>query len=236
MKLACCALALVFVGAAFGCPGGSDPGGDGGLAPGGLQGTWAGTIEDPSAALGRIKVVFAGDGAMTVTTSEGTLSGTASRLQDNLYEFRLDDGTSGGFMLDADGKHAGFVDENFFFGVVQKNATGLPVYAGSDIAGSWSGSSVELSGSGLDLMRTYESSATVTGMSFAGNDAHGVFAGSFQDYDADYGRFRGGVSRPDHSVAGVAIFLSADKSFAAGYACLSGGHFPDDCNFSLWRR
>jgi hypothetical protein len=202
-----------------------------------LQGTWVGTIEDPSALLGRIKVVFSGDGAMTVTTSEGTQAGTANHLQGNLWEYRMSDGSSGGFMLDGDGKHAGFVDENFFFGVVQKDATGLPVYGASDIAGSWSGSSVELSGPGLDLVRTYGSSATVTsGMSFAGSDAHGVFAGSFDDYNSDYGRFRGGASRPDDSVAGVAIFLSPDKSFAAGYACLSGGNFPDDCSFTLWHK
>jgi hypothetical protein len=175
---------------------------------------------------------------MSITTAEGSMTGTAVHVQGNLYGYELSDGTSGGFMVDDSGRHAGFVDRQFYFGVVEKGATNLPRYDALDLVGSWSGSTVELSGPELELVRTYSSSATVSSAyAFVGsNAAHGVFAGSFEDYSADYGRFRGRASLPDDSLMNVAIFLSADKSFAAGYACRAYGRFPDECTFTGWHK
>jgi hypothetical protein len=201
-----------------------------------LQGTWHGTIQNPSKDLGQITVVFAKNGQLTVTTPDGTTTGTAKEERDGIFSYQLSDGTIGGFMVDAGGKHAGFVDENFYFGVVQKDAVALPTYAQGDVVGNWSGTTVHLTGSNLNIDRVSSSSAKVSADgSFSGSDGGGSFSGSFAYFNTAFGRFRGSASESGTDFD-VAVFLSADKSFAAGYGCASDPSFPDDCGFTLWHK
>ena len=221
----CVAIALAIAGC-----------GGGGQSVASLQGTWSGTVENPSDALGRITLVFDNGGHFTVTSPDGSSTGTAKEEKDNVFSYKLSDGTSGGFMVDDAGNHAGFVDENFYFGVVQKDASSaLPGFTPPDVVGNWSGMTVEL-GSDLSLQRMYGSSATVSSNgAFSGENEKGSFVGAFADYNPAYGRFRGGATQGGYSMY-VSVFLTADKSFAAGYGCAKSGTFPADCGFTLWHK
>jgi hypothetical protein len=223
------AVFLAIVSTVAGCGGGSN-------SVESLEGKWTGTVESPSGALSKLTAEFTGNGRFTVTSPDGSASGTAKQEQPGIFSYKLDDGTIGGFMVDADGKHAGFVDEEFYFGVLQKDASNLPSYSPADVMGTWSGTTVELAGSALRIERVSSSSVNVASSgSFSGSNADGSFTGSFYDYNSAFGRFRADASQRGSSYY-VAVFLTADKSVAAGYGCAHGGSFPDDCGFVIWHR
>jgi hypothetical protein len=238
------AVGMAFALALGACGGSSSSSGNdnGTLSVGSLQGTWYGTvgsIKEPSSALGTITVDFDSNGGMTVTAPGRMSTGTASHTQGNLFGYVMIDGTKGGFMVDDSVNHAAFLGDNASFGVVQKGASELPTYTMADIVGAWSGSTVELSGLDLELVRTYSSSVTVASdYSITGSGGHGSFSGSLSETDPTYGRYSGTVTQEEGgSTSDIAVFLSADKSSGAGYGCMSGDFtFPDDCGFTLWHR
>jgi len=234
-------LATSLVLAAACSPGSSDDDSSSNGGAGGLSGTWNGTIENPSFLLGAITVVLDGS-SITVTTPDGTQGGSFAQEQGNIHGFQLADGTLGGFMTDSAGSHAGFVDEEFYFGAVQKGASVLNTsnssnFSSSDIAGSWSGTTVELTGADMGISEVYSSNASVgTDWYISGSDSYGSYSGSVQNYDGRYGRYDFEVYSGSETYVG-GQFLTQDKLFAAGYSCpQSVGYYLSYCGFTIWNK
>ena len=113
------------------CSGG---GGGGSSAPksSSLSGSWVGTEKmQPSGDWVELRVTVNGDDKITGirvdgvdTGATGTISPTA---KPNIFDVVLSDGTEGGFFVDAQARHAVFVDEEANFAVLQKGATGKAV-------------------------------------------------------------------------------------------------------------
>lgn len=208
----------------------------GDAVPGPADGTYRGTIED-SGSLDPITVVIAG-GSITVTIPAGTLTGTFAQEVGNIYGFNID-GTDGGFILDASGTRAGFVNEVFSFGAVQKDAVSPPgSYAQGDLTGSWTGEYAETDFL-FELIAYGSTQVTVAGGgSFNGSsDAPDTFNGTLTLDDASYGRYTGTVTSSGYGSGTVSAFVTPDKAFAASYACFpNSGAFPDGCTFNFWSK
>jgi len=241
MKIKFSVIALLYAVLLLGACGGG--GGGGGVTPESLAGTWYGTAEDPNGIMWTVQVTVDNTGTLTSIIRDGVLqegvrsTGPVVREDGrNVFSFTFTDGTAAGFIVDGSGQHLGFVDEDFWFGVLQKGASSLPSYNGPDIAGSWNGYTAELS-STFDLVKTYDSQATVeTTANFSGSDSEGgAFNGSIPNYSSFYGRWTGTWTASDGSESGgVRAFMSVDKTFVATYAC--SGAFPAGCSYSVWNK
>jgi len=186
-----------------------------------------------------LSVTVGGSGNITQILVDGTdqgTTGTITKVGANVFGVVFSDASEGGFIADASGTHAGILDDQFSFGVLQKGAGALPVYAAADIAGTWSGYGVLLDAN-FDVTQTFASSATIANdatRTFTGSDIGGAFSGSFPSDPHILGRWQGTFIQG--STPGVvSAFLSVDKTFAATWAC-DGINFPADCSFSAWNR
>ncbi|MDH5633443.1 MAG: hypothetical protein OEZ10_10680 [Gammaproteobacteria bacterium] len=234
MALACLSLFLTA------CPDSSSDS-DGGT-PHTLAGSWGGTIKDSTAAPLPLQITIDNSGKITNITVDGANTGLSSIASvtaegNNIYGFELNDGTIGGFIVDSSGQHAGFLDDGFTFGVVQKGAPGPAGggYVNTDIIGSWSGYGVTID-SAFNITNVFNSTGTVaSNFSFSGNGLNGTFTGNFASFYSTNGVYLGTWS--DTSGSGdLQAFLSADKTFAATWACDWTYGFPDGCSFSAWNR
>ena len=134
-------LILVFAFFLSSCGGG---GGDGSSTPAGLPlsalaGTWSGTLEDPSEVMHALSVTVGGSGNITqilVDGTDGGTTGTITKVGASVFGIVFSDSSEGGFIADASGTHAGILDDQFSFGVLQKGAGALPAYMAADIAGT----------------------------------------------------------------------------------------------------
>ena len=210
-----------------------------------LAGTWYGVQEDPFGALDTISVTIDGSGNITQILIGGSDSGvtaTVTKLPDHdqVFSYLDSEGTEGGFFVDASARHAAFVDEDFYFVVVEKGASSLPSYAFTDIVEGWSGYGFALD-SNLDISEKWTSSATVASdYTFSGSNSIGEnFNGSFTTYDSTYGGYYGEFSNSQGGSGPVACYLSPDKSFAASWAMDTSGTspiFPEDVSFECWNK
>ncbi len=212
-----------------------------------FAGTWLGSVEDDSAVMHEVSITVDGSGNITEIVSDGVPQGVTGTIQKSttgsgafmagVFGIVFSDGSEGGFIVDTNGTHLGFLDDAFNFGVFQKGAAALPAYASADIAGSWSGYGVTLN-SNFDVSQSFASSAVVNSdanRTFSGSDIGGAFNGSFPIHTS-LGRWQGSFNYPATGENGDAsAFLSADKTFAATWGC-SGFSFPEDCSFSVWTK
>jgi hypothetical protein len=219
-------------------------GGGTGVSLADLAGTWYGVQEEPSGAVWhRISVTIDGSGHITQILVDGTNTGvtaTLTKLSDQIFGYLDSENTEGGFYVDASARYAGFVDEDFYFVVVQKGASSLPTYAHTDIVGTWSGYGLALDSTG-DIAATWTSSATVLGdFSFSGTNSLGAtFNGSFPAFDSTYGFYTGTFTNNQGESGPIRGFLSPDKLFAASWAIDTSGaswSFPEDVSFELWNK
>lgn len=228
--------------AACGGGGGSSSaagGGDGGK----FDGSWGGTIEDPSGALGVITLTFSGSSMSGSSTVGGAFSGTITQESGNIWGFTLSDGTEGGFMHDPSVTRAVFVDEFFNFGVVQKGASGPAAsYAGPDIVGSWAGTFATVDGNFV-LASTGTASATINSDTtfFGSSNAPDSFNGEIGLFNSSFGRWIGAsfpnISSSLNGTGVLEVFLTSDKQFAGSYACFpTFSAFPAGCSFNMWNR
>lgn len=221
------------------CGGGGHKTGDpgvGGLSVASLQGSWYGTMKDDSGYLHTFQISVDGSGNVTSMVIDGDVTGDTAvitKVSAKVFGMTISDGTDAGFIVDAGGTHAGFVDDTFFFGVLQKNATSLPFFPDTDVIGTWSGYGVTLD-SNFELDQEFSSSATVaSNFDFSGSDLTGLFTGSITGWHDNYGVYLGDFTNTNGS-GNVVVFLSADKTFAASYACT--GSFPTGCSFTAWNK
>lgn len=223
-----------------GCGGG---GGGGGGAISSLQGTWRGAYDDTISDQ-TLEVVVNASGQITSIRAGGVslgLTGTITQVRGNIYSFILSDNTEGGFMTDASATHAGFVDEDGSFGVLEKGAAGQAAsYVDADIQRNWAGYSVQLNAD-MTLAASGSSSATyVTGNEFAVMDLDGPSQANIGNAQP-LGRYPGTWTATGIAPFGsVDAWLSADKTFAASWACTTNflgtsGNFPN-CTFAIWTR
>ncbi len=144
----------------------------------------------------------------------------------------------GGFIVDASVTHAGYLDEFFNFGAVQKSATGLPDSVRTDIVGSWSGPGVAVD-SAFNIVQTATSNLTVASdFSFTEtNSSSGTTTGVFASFTAGlvFGVFIAGTT---DGTTMVEMFLSADETFASAWACVGDVFvsFPVDCSFFIYNK
>ena len=188
-------IAVVFLSACGGGGGGGAAGGGPTALPvSSLQGTWYGSYQyGTSATVARLAVDINASGQITAVRRGGSnstngtslnLTGTIQNVGGSKFRFVLSDTTTGGFLVDAAGAHAGFLDEDGSIGALQKGATVPPLaYAPNDIAGAWSGYTVALNSS-MNVVTEGGSSATVAGTSATGSDFNGTFTASILFYNS----------------------------------------------------
>ena len=205
-----------------------------------LAGAWYGTLEDSSSVMHTLSVNISSNNTISSILIDnvnqnltGAITAQASTIGSKLYGFVLSDATEGGFFTDSTHSYIAYLADDFSFGVLQKGATSLPGYISTDIAGNWSGYSVELD-SAWDLSDEYTSTATVqTDGSFSVTASGTISTGTFTRYDPTYGRYTGSYSNPP--VTGdVSAFISVDKQFVASWAC--SGSWPSSCSYSSWTK
>lgn len=238
MKRIGMALALLLL---VGC--GGDGGGGGGGGGGTFDGTWGGTIEASNGALGVITLSISVENMSGSSTLAGSFSGTMAQEQGNIWGFTLSDGTEGGFMHDPSVTHAVFVDEFFFFGVVQKGADGPAAsYGGTDVVGTWAGTFATVDAN-FFLASTGTSSGTVlanttfSGISSSGDSFNGEIGTFFSNFGIWIGQAFPNITSSLNGTGGVEVFLTADKQFAGSYACFpTFSAFPTGCSFNMWNR
>lgn len=206
-----------------------------------FDGSWGGTIEDPTGAWGVITLTFSGSN-MSGSTPAGAFSGTIAQESGNIWEFTLSDGTEGGFMHDPSVTHAVFVDEFFNFGVVQKGASGpAPSYAGLDPVGSWAGTFATVDAN-FFLASTGTASATVASdlTLFGSSSAPDSFMGQLPFFDSNFGVWGTDFQNISSMLSGpgvLVVFLTSDKQFAGSYACFPDfSAFPASCAFNMWNQ
>lgn len=220
--------------------GGGGSGGGGGTTVANLQGTWFGAYQVGTSFL-TIAVDVNANGQITDIRQNGTtlgVTGTLAHVQGNIFSFQLSDGTQGGFMTDSSAMHAGFLDENGSIGALQKGASALPVYASTDVVGSWSGYSLELDNS-FNITATGSSTATVnSSFQITGTDMNGPFTGTIQTFSNGFGAY-GGIWSNSSASGNLIAWISGDRSFAAAWACAGSVQFPvsiPDCSFGIWNK
>jgi len=234
---------------------GKDSGGSSGsdgVAVSSLQGTWLGSYtyyQNPTSYVGILAVDVDANGNITAMrrgpaggalTSMG-LTGTITKQGASQFGFRLSNGTEGGFLADASGTHAGFLDDYGSFGVLQKGATTGATYTTADFVGSWSGYSLELDVNG-NVVKQGASSASIDQYgNFTGTNFNGAFSGVFNLWasnSASYG-YTSGMWSATGASGNVEGWVSPDKKFAAAYAC-TGSLKPwtslSSCNYSAWSK
>lgn len=241
------ALALTALLGATAC-GGSGGGGDAlpAATQSRLTGTWYGTEEQTNGTLVALRVTIDGT-RLTQIVVDGTGTGLTGSISansngPNFFDFVLSDGTEGGFFLESQGDHVVFLDEEFNFGVLQKNATNLPNVGQTDIFGStYDGVTVILDGS-MTITDVLTSNVQIfPDGSFQGSNSSGTqftSATSLSLTNGTFGAWAGayestGPQGPD--TGPVRVFASPDKQFIGSWACSAGGTFPEDCSFSVWR-
>lgn len=241
---------MVLVAACGGGGGGGDSAPPAPVTP--PSGTWFGTLEDPVSVMKTFEVTTSGS-AITQIRLNGTptgQTGTITHQSGNVFSFRLNDGTDGGFFLDAARSHAAFVDELFSFGVLQLNATSLPTFVHTDLNGSWSGQAITITAN-FATFAAVASSASCSVPTCNVTDSGGTTTGTFllanftstsdgTGTGTQWGRWPGthvSNSAPISPSGSTRAFLSADKGFAATWACGPPPiSFPAACKFNAWSK
>jgi len=204
-----------------------------------LDGTWTGSLEDPAGLLHNFQITVNGNtlSQLLIDAVDQGLTGTLTAQSTTTYAVLLSDSTKAMFIIDAALQHATFVDDAFNFGVVEKNANGLPIFSIGDVNGNWSGTTVVTDFATFSGFASTASCGVVTTLqcTATGNsvtttiDLTGTFV-------INFGQWNGTFSNSNGDVGTSVVMLSPDKQFAAAYGCNNIGVFPDACDFSAWVR
>ena len=220
-------------------------GGDGDASPRGQQ--WSGTLEDAAFDLFAVAVWIDGSD-ITEVREDGVRTGvigTVGPLAGLVRQYTVNDGVdaiNGVFLVSSAGTHMAFADEGLNFGVLQRGAASLSVYGYENLAGAWSGRSVEtdFAGSISEVTSSATCSTPAATLTCTITITGGVtLIADFlsADFDSGFGRWQGVFTGPASSTGSINAFLSPDKTFAAAWACLDPDQtWPDDCIYSAWQR
>jgi hypothetical protein len=219
------------------------------------SGTWVGTLEDPASVMRTFSVTTSGNSITAIRLNNALTgqTGTMTHRTGSIFGFTLSDGTTGGFFLNSAQTHAAFLDDEFNIGVVQLGAGTLPTFFHTDLNGSWSGQAVTVSAN-FATFTAVTSSASCTVPTCTVTDSGGTTTGTFTSANftgnlvnefgqqtgtgTQWGRWPGthtSNSAPIAPSGSMRVFLSADKRFAATWACGSVA-FPTGCKFNAWNK
>jgi len=213
-----------------------------------FTGTWAGHYDTMASDSSLEAYVSGTDIAVLSASSYLALTGTISPMYGNLYRTTFyTDGyvvDNGGFLADNAGNHAGFLMSNGDFGVLEKGGSTTATWSQSDSEGAWSGFSVSLDASGENI--TNYSTATITidaSGNFTATGPNGDFIGHLAIYDPSAGTYTGTWDLPNASggpMGNLKVWISADKTFAASYACVGvlnpSAYALDSCTYYAWSK
>ena len=210
---------------ALACGGGGGGGGTGGPALTEFLGDWFGPGEDDNFVLTDIFMSINDSG--TITTYEEDGDGTGLTPATFVVEdassalISFNGGGEGGLFWDDTVTHMLLVDTwSGYVGVLEKGAAVLPSYATTDAHGSWSGYAYyfDAMGSGdweKDSPVTLTMAADLT---FTGTSPDGPFTGTIDPnvFSSSHGHYAGTVTAGGSGLI-TSLYLSPDKTFAAGY-------------------
>ncbi len=210
-----------------------------------LAGTWFGTLEDVDFVLHALEVTVADDGSLSSILVDGINDGVTGTITGNIthsnstvsYALSFSDNSSGGITVDSSSTHLSFIDDNFSYAVLQKDAVNtLPTYSSDELVGTWTGFGVILDSS-LFISGTFSANVTVDGnYNFTGSDDASTFTGVYLSGDTNFGRFTYDVINSNNEEGKVTILVSPDKSFFTSYTCPAAGYsnFITECSFTNW--
>ena len=261
-RLVLSCISIVFIGILSGCGGGGggdevldtggggdevlDTGGGGdeafdtGVSISSLDGTWSGTIEDSFTNMFAYQVTIV-SGSIIETRVDGIITGTTGTIikefsSDVVFSVVLAGGVEAGFIVDSAARYAVFVNEDWSFGVVQKQAGSLPGFLITDIDGNLNGLIVETSDLSANGFVEQSSSGSCTGLICTGTSSNGVTSTVNFDgvFDSMFGRWEGDYTNSAGGSGDVTLLMSTDKQFVGAYACDYTSTFPVGCDFSAW--
>jgi len=227
---------MTAVGLTIQCGGG---GGGGGMSVAKLEGTWFGVVRDNVENAHTMEMTIDASGIISDIYLDAKLmiglSGTVANDSGNIFGFVMSDGLEGGFMADDSATHMGYLDEDFLVGVLQKGASNVPSYAGTDFQGTWSGYSIWLDAD-LEIVESGSTNMTID----ATYDAVGtVLIGTFDGYIAGWSPPWGiAWGWDDTETYYFEVLMSTDKQFVATWSCedVVETWYVEDCEFGVWSK
>lgn len=218
---------------------------DNGLSVSSLEGVWYGVYADANSYLHTLEISMNSKGDIYSLLIDGVSTHDTGKVKkEGKYNFSyaLSDSSVGGFLADSAGQHMGFLAEDYSYGVLQKGATGLPTFSATDITSAWKGYTVEVDYN-LAVVKSYSSDVSIsTNGDFSGSQNNSTFSGNLYEFSTTHGYWAGGWSDDEGNSGNAVVWLSADKTFAASWGCLSGYASDYDiydaeyCSFSMWNR
>lgn len=228
-----------------GCGGGGGSGGSSNSL--GLNGTWGGVAEDIDFNLAAVSATIENRSVVQFVVDGVNFGETAriTRLDSDVFEYLSNFDVYGGFLTDPGKSYAVFVNEDWDFGVLQRNASapfGTATIA--DLDGTWSGSAI---GFFADSYFRYSASGscsagdclfTITSP-VRDSDGNVLFDLTGQQtvlsaqhweslvFDVDW-------ANPNGSGFG-SFFMSKDRNFVGAYLCPPGG-WLEECEFAAMIR
>ncbi|NOX43343.1 MAG: hypothetical protein GXP19_06375 [Gammaproteobacteria bacterium] len=238
-----------------------------------INGTWFGVEQDVndngasgiisfSILDGKITSVSRQDSGL-MTMVDQNLVGTVAANTKSIFPYDLSDTTNtvGGLYVDTASSHYTFLDDKFRFGVMQKGAPdvdtlidfyGNLVFINNDVAGSWSGFSVNVKNAPMIVVNNFNSQVTIDidTLVFSGTDSAtsvtgGSFDGNLSPSNLVNGIYTGTWMNPDDNTktGDVTVILGPDKTFLSARFCLAfgapnGNGVPNIelCTFASWNK
>lgn len=244
MKLIVCIALLCLA-----CGGGGGGDGNGQISSGDpdvaiLEGVWFGTMVDDTDTIYTMTVIFDDDGNLTVDSVNGIPVGdTASltKITPTMFSMMDSNNIKGMVVVDAQGLHLGWMDESDNAGVLQKNATQLPVFDVADINGQWLGEGFWCDADMQFLIADMQSDMTVNNLAFSVQDNYNTdINGSFLSWWPAYGAWRGLYNPNLLGESGTfTVLLTVDKNFATSFSIDNAngpGSCPEDYRYRFFSR
>lgn len=220
-----------------------------------LRGSWFGTLEAAPPGGGtrqmqRLNVRIDGS-TIIVDDLEGVpsdLSGTITKQGPQVFQFSVNNpqGTrpsKGILFVDSSANYLLFLNQFFDVGVVRKGAPVLPPFASDAFNGAWAGVTLTM---GIDAgtqaftnIAIDDSNMTCASLTCTGKRNSTINRSATYTADSittSHGRWTGSYADTSGARGETRALLSPDQVFAVTWACATGGSFPDDCDFSAWRR
>jgi hypothetical protein len=235
------------------CGGGGDSGDGGGGGGNGdgvapdiaiLEGTWFGTIRDDTDNIYTMAVTFDDEGNIVIDSVDGNPVGdtaTLTEITSTLFSMVDSNNIRGMVVVDAQALHLGWMDEENNIGVLQKNATQLPIFNVADIDGQWSGEGFWCDANMDFLIDDLQSDMSVNKLVFSVQDNYNTdINGSFLAWWSHYGAWRGLYNPNVLGESGsFTSLVTVDKNFMTTFSIDNSngpGICPQDCRYRFLSR
>ncbi len=221
--------ALIVLTGIFGSCGGGGGSDGGGLAN--LEGTWVGWIEDDQGNIEEFSLQVDGSGNVTEVKINGISTGDTGHINEdwdeNLFHVLYNIGSplSHGIMIvDPQYSYATYGDwgafgfSDYYYGVMEKGAAGMPAYAASDIVGNYPvGGAYDFndgngSWEGDDITMTVNPDLTFS------STQPDFISGGFDPllFDSNHGRYAGTLTLTAGTMD-ITAYISSDGTAMAGF-------------------